>query len=308
MPQVTDVGNEPQVFIQSRSRSCWNMKSVINTTETKTWGTKWHKFSTRTPTYRTKLPKNTKRNQKSSKRTPLWLWSRKQYPPICSLDTARTDRPTLERKISPHGENHFSKRRSESESYNKCKSINSKSERKSESKDVEVKNESRLVTFSTDAKTKVTAKADKVKTIRKTQTEFRMEIGKQLDKNTGSDVPVTLPLHFATTFNISVLIRICVTFTIFISIFIILILIFNPLFSDLFDHHFQTFSLGNLRVYEMLCASQKTASSQAKTTVTAFATPDSIRSFRVPETRPNILYRNYNKTSFLVQIKFITED
>jgi len=150
-----------------------------------------------------------------------------------------------------------------------------------------VRNENNLVTLSTDAEAKVTAKADEVKAIKKTQTEFRMEIGKQLDKRIGSDLPVTLPLHFATTFNMSIIIGICVTFTIFI-------LIFNSFF-----HHFQTFTLGNLRVYEMLCSSQKTASSQAKTAETASATPDSIRSFRVPETRPNILYRNLHRNTLV---------
>jgi hypothetical protein len=139
-----------------------------------------------------------------------------------------------------------------------------------------VRNENKLVTFSTDAKAEVTAKADEVKAITKTQTEFRIKIGKQLDERTGSDLPVTLPLHFATTFNISVFICICVTFTIFILSFNIFILIFNPFLSDPFDHHFQTFTLGNLRVYEMLCSSRKTASSQAKTALTAFTTPDSI--------------------------------
>jgi hypothetical protein len=101
-----------------------------------------------------------------------------------------------------------------------------KSESKGESKDIKVRNENKLVTFSTDAEAKVTAKADEVKAIKKTQTEFRMEIGKQLDKRIGSDLPVTLPLHFATTFNMSVIICICVTFTIFI-------LIFNPFFTIL---------------------------------------------------------------------------
>jgi hypothetical protein len=68
-----------------------------------------------------------------------------------------------------------------------------KSESKGESKDIKVRNENKLVTFSTDAEAKVTAKADEVKAIKKTQTEFRMEIGKQLDKRIGSDLPVTLP-------------------------------------------------------------------------------------------------------------------
>ncbi len=140
---------------------------------------------------------------------------------------------------------------------------------------------------------------DKVKAIRKTQTEFRMEIGRQLDKRAGSDLPVTLPLHFATTFNITVLIRICVTFTIFILIFNILILIFNPFLLGPLDHPFRTFTFGNLRDCEMLCSSQKTASSQAKTAVAAFATPDSIRPFRVPETRPNLLCRNLHRNTLV---------
>jgi hypothetical protein len=207
------------------------------------------------------------------------------------------EKPTLERRISPCGENHFSKRRSESESHSKYKSINSKSESKSKSKDVEVKKENKLVTFSTDAKAKVTAKADEVKAIRKTQTEFRMEIGKQLDKNTGSDVPVTLPLHFATPFNISVLICIRVTFTILILIFNIFIL--NPFLSDPLDHHFQTFTFGDLSDCEVLCLSRKTASYQAKTAVNAFASPDSIRPFRIPETRPNLLDRKPHRNTLV---------
>jgi hypothetical protein len=155
-----------------------------------------------------------------------------------------------------------------------------------------VRHENKLVTFSTDSKAKVTAKADEVKAIRKTQTEFRMEIGKQLDKMTGSDLQVTLHLHFATAFTISILIYTCITFTIFI-------LIFNPFLLDHFDHHFQTFTLGNLRVCEMHCSSQKTASSQAETAVTTFATPDSTRSFRVPETQPNLLYRNLYRNTLV---------
>jgi hypothetical protein len=305
-PQVTDAGREPQGCIQFQSQTSSNTKSETSTTGIRSWGTKWHKFSIRTPTYQTKLQKNTKHRQKNSERTPLWLWLPGPCPPICSLSTATTENPARPRKISPRGESHFSKRRSESESYGKYKSINerhrsrnrnktSKSESKSESKCIKAKSENKIVTFSTEIETNVTAKADEVKAMRKTQTEFRMKLGKQLDKSTGSEVPVTLPLHFATTFNISILICICVTFTIFISIFNIFIVIFNSIFLDRFDHHFQTFSLGSLRVYEMLCASQKTASSQARRAVTAFATPDSIRSLRVPETRPNTLYRSLHR-------------
>jgi hypothetical protein len=294
-PQDTDVGNERQVCIQSRSRI------YSSTTKIKSWGKKWHRFSIRTLTYWTKLPKNTKRHQKSLRRIPLWLWSRRRYPPICSLDTARTVKPTLKQKIFPRGENHFSKRRSESESYSKYKSINSKSESQSESKDIEVKNEHKRVTFSTKVKAKAKAKADKVKAIRKTQTESRMEIGKQLDKNTGSDVPATLPLHFATPFNISVSICISVTFTYFILIFNIFILILNSSLSDPVDQQFQTFTSGDLSDCEVLCSSRKTASSQATTAVNALAKPDSIRPFRIPETRPNPPYRNLHRNTLVPQ-------
>jgi len=110
------------------------------------------------------------------------------------------------------------------------------------------------VAFLTNSKAKVTAKVDEVKAIRKTQTEFRMKIGKPLGKMTRSDFQVTLHLRFATAFTIAILTCICVTFTIFI-------LTFNPFLFDHFDHHFQPFTFGNLRVCEMHCSSQKTASS-----------------------------------------------
>jgi hypothetical protein len=309
-PPVTDVGNAHQVFTQFRSQIYLNTTSKRDTTKTRSWETKWGKSFTRTQIYRTKLPQNTKHHQKKSKRTPLWLWSPRPCPPICSLSTATMENPTRQRKISPRGENHFSKRRSESENYSKYSGINkrhrsesndknSKSESKHKSKDIKVKNENKLVTSSADAEAKMTAKVDEVTAIEKTQAEFRIEIGTPLDEKVGPDLPVTLPLCFATTFNISVLTYIRVTFTTFISIFNIFILITNPFFSDLSDHHFQTFSLGNLRVCEMLCASQKTASSQAKTAVTAFTTPDFIRSFRVPETRPNLIYRSLHKNTLV---------
>jgi hypothetical protein len=130
--------------------------------------------------------------------------------------------------------------------------------------------------MSTEVEAKVKAKADEVKAIRSTQTKYKMEIGKRLDKKLELDLPATLPLHFATTFNISVSICIGIIFTILILIFNIFISSFNPFLSDLVDHHSQTFTLGNLRVCEMLFSSQKTALSQAETAVTASATPDYI--------------------------------
>jgi hypothetical protein len=117
-PRVTNAGREPQASIQSQSQTYSNTTSERSTTRPRSWGTKWHKFSIRIPTYQTKLQKSTKRHQKSSRKTPLWLWSRRRYPHTCSLGTAKTGKPTQKQKISPRGENHFSKRRSESESYN----------------------------------------------------------------------------------------------------------------------------------------------------------------------------------------------
>jgi hypothetical protein len=146
-----------------------------------------------------------------------------------------------------------------------------------------------------NTKAKVTAKADKVKAIEKTLTGFRMEIEKQLDKKTGSDSLITLPLHFATPFNIPILICIHITFNIFILTFNIFISIFNSFVSDPLDHHFQTFTVGDFSDCKMLCLSRQTASVQAKTVVNALANSDSIRLFKVPETRPDLLYRNLHR-------------
>jgi hypothetical protein len=127
---VTDAGSEPQVCIQLKSRSCSTMKPKESTRKIKSWETKWHKFSNKTPTYRTKLPKNTKPLWRSSRRTQLWLWSPGRSPPICSLNTTAMEKLIPKQKTSP-GENHSSKRRSESKSYSHRKRLNSKSESES---------------------------------------------------------------------------------------------------------------------------------------------------------------------------------
>jgi hypothetical protein len=314
MQQVTGAGSKPQVCIQWRSRTYSNTRSRTNTTRIKSWGTKWHKFLNKTPTCRTKLQKNTKRHQKSSRKTQLWLWSQERSPPICSFDTTTTEKLIPKPTISPRGENHFSKRRSERESYSQYKRLDSKSEIKSENKnesysqyerlnskreiksenkDAKVRNEEKPMTLLTNTKAKVTAKVDEVKAIEKTLTGFRMEIEKQLDKKIGSESPVTVPPHFATTFNIPVLICIHITFTIFI--FNNFISISNPVVSDPSDHHFQTFTFGDFSDCKMLCLSQQTASFQAKTSIKAFANPYSLRLFKVPETRPDLHYRNLHR-------------
>jgi hypothetical protein len=294
MPQVTDAGSEPQVYIQWKSRNYSNTKSRTSTTKIKSLETKWRKFSNKTPTCQTKLPKNTKRHQKSSRKTQLWLWSRGRSPPICSLSTAAMEKLIPKQTISPHGENHFSKKRSESKSYSQYKRLNSKSGSKSENrsesysryerinlksenksenkdiKDVKVRNEEKI----TKTKAKMTAKVDEVKAIEKTLTEFTMEKVKQLDKKIGSESPVTLPLHFATTFNISIFDL--HPHNIYYFILNNFISISNSSVLDPLDHHFQTFTIEDLSDCKMLCLSQKTASVQAKTSVKAFANPDSI--------------------------------
>jgi hypothetical protein len=150
-----------------------------------------------------------------------------------------------------------------------------------------VKNKRKLGTLSITAKAKVTAKADEVKALEKTLKEFRVEKEKQVDKKIEAESAVTLPPHFATTFNISIL-----TFTIFIFTFNIFISIFNPFVSD---HHFQTFTIGDLSDCKVPCLSRLTISAQAKTTVNALANPDSIRLFKVPETQPDPHSRNLHR-------------
>jgi hypothetical protein len=150
-----------------------------------------------------------------------------------------------------------------------------------------VKNKGKLKTLLKTAKAKVTAKEDEVKAIEKTLEEFRVEKEKQVDKRVEAESSVTLPPHFATTFYISIL-----TFTICIFTFNIFISIFNPIVSD---HHFQTFTIGDLSDCKVPCLSRLTISAQAKTTIKALANTDSIRFFKVPETQPDPRYRNLHR-------------
>jgi hypothetical protein len=150
-----------------------------------------------------------------------------------------------------------------------------------------VNNEKKLETLLRTAKAKVTAKADEVKAIGKTLKEFRVEKEKQVDKKIETKASVTLPPHFATMFNISIL-----TFTILIFTFNIFISIFCPFVSD---HHFQTFTVGDLSDCKVPCLSRQINSAQAKTTVNALANPDSIRLFKVPEMQPDPRSRNLHQ-------------
>jgi len=156
-----------------------------------------------------------------------------------------------------------------------------------------VKNKEKLETLLKTAKAKVTARADEVKAIEKTLEEFRVEKEKQVDKKIETETSVSLPPHLATTSNISIL-----TFTICILIFNIFISVFNP---SALDHHFQTFTIGNLSDCKVPCLPRQTISAQAKTTIKAFANTDSIRFFKVPETQPDPnLHRNLLVPRYLI--------
>ncbi len=150
-----------------------------------------------------------------------------------------------------------------------------------------MKNEGKLRTLLKTSKAEVTAKADKVKALEKTLKEFRVDKEKQIDKKIEAESSVTLPPHFATTCNISIL-----TFTIFISTFNIFISIFNPFVSD---HHFQMLTIGDLSDCKVPCLSRQTISTQAKTAVNALANPDAIQLFKVPETQPDPRFRNLQR-------------
>jgi len=160
----------------------------------------------------------------------------------------------------------------------------------SENDDTEVKNKEDLETILKTRKAKVTARADEVKAIEKTLEEFRVEKNKQIDKKIDTEASITLPPHFATTLNISIL-----TFTILIFTFNIFISIFNPFVADPSDHHFQTFTSGDISDCKVPCLSLRTNSAQMKPIVNALANSDSIQLFKIPETPPDPRSRNLHR-------------
>ena len=156
-----------------------------------------------------------------------------------------------------------------------------------------MKNKEKLETTLKTAKAKMTARADEVKAIEKTLEEFGVEKDKQIGKRIEIEASITLPPHLATTSNTSIL-----TFTICILIFKIFISVFNP---SALDHHFQTFTIGNLSDCKVPCLPRQTISAQAKTTLKALANTDSIRFFKVPETQPDPnLHRNLLVPRYLI--------
>ncbi len=184
-----------------------------------------------------------------------------------------------------------SKSESESRYENHCQygKQNFKSENKNKSnknkdvKAVKVKSGEAL----TKIKAKLTAKVNEVKAIEKTLTGSRVERKKQLNEKIGSEPTSTLPSRFTAMFNISIFIYI---FTIFI--FKNFISISYSIVFDLSDHQFQTFTVGEISDCKTFCLSRQTASVQAETLIKTLANPDSRRLFKVPDTRPDLRYRN----------------
>ncbi len=133
-----------------------------------------------------------------------------------------------------------------------------------------------------------------MKAIEKTLTGSKIEREKQLNKKIGSEPTITLPSCFTTMFNIFISIYISLIINIFIFKNFISIsksIVFDPL-----DHHFQTFTTGDLSDCKTLCLSQQTASVQAaETLIKTLANSDSRQLFKVPETRPDLHYRNLSQ-------------
>ncbi len=222
-PPVTDAGSEPQVCTQRKSRNSSTTKSRTSTTKIKSWETKWCKCSNKIQTCRTNFRKPIGHLRKNSKRTPLWPWFPRRWPPTCSSGLTTEIKDHSKQPILPRGRNHFSKRRSESESYkNKSENTNSKSEDKDKT--------ARTNKTFQDHQHNVTAKADEVETISKTKREVRITIGKQLEDGrkfltlTKPHLPFLLHLYLTTAFTIH-------------------ILIFNGFLFFHFHHYFKPLSL-----------------------------------------------------------------
>jgi hypothetical protein len=288
MPPETDTGDTHQRFTRCPSRICSSMTSKTNTTETRSWGTKWRKCSNKIHNWHKKFQRPMKHCLRHSKRTPSWLWSPRRWPPTCSSDTAMDQNETLERRISPHGESHFSKR-SESESKSEkimtdSKTKESESESKSESKKI-----------MTDPKTKrtkqnVKVKANKVKAINRLKDKIRTRLKRQQDKIRkfqalkDSILKFSFHRHLTATFTIS-------------------ILFFNSVVLDHFDHHFvyplQTFTSTNFKDCEKHFILQTKALHSAKTEKTNPAILESTRLHGNPETRPNILAKDLHRNTLV---------
>ena len=135
---------------------------------------------------------------------------------------------------------------------------------------------------------KIIARDDEVKAIEKTAQEFRASKEKQIDKGIETKALITLPHPSATISYIPIL-----TFTSFICIFISIL---NSFVADPLDHHFQTFTIGDLSDCKLQHLSRQTASIQADTVVKTLANPDSIRPFKIPGTWPDYIIKTDSGT------------
>ncbi len=112
MPPGTDAGNAHQGFTPYPSRIYSSMTSRTITTTTRSLETKWCRSSNKIRNWQIKFPKPIRHHQKNSKRTPSWPWSPRRWPHTCSSGTTTEIKEIPEQRISPRGENHFSKRMS----------------------------------------------------------------------------------------------------------------------------------------------------------------------------------------------------
>jgi hypothetical protein len=193
-----------------------------------------------------KFPRPIRHHQRNSKRTPSWPWSPRQWPHICFSNTTTEVKETPEQKISPHGESHFSKRRSESKNESKSDGSESKSDGRKPNKDKP--NKAKDINKMSKSKSKSESKSDcrkpnkdktnKVKAIEELKIESRTELKGRQDKArevqmlTDSILKFSFHLHLAATFTISSLFS-------------------NSVLSDHVDHNFmypfQTFTLKDFR-------------------------------------------------------------
>jgi hypothetical protein len=150
-----------------------------------------------------------------------------------------------------------------------------------------VKSKENLKTMTKIDEAKIIARDDEVKAIEKTVEEFRASKEKQIDRGIETKALITLPHPSATISYIPIL-----TFTSFICIFISIL---NSFVADPLDHHFQTFTIGDLSDCKLRHLSRQTASIQADTVVKTLANPDSIRPFKIPGTWPDVHYKSRSR-------------
>jgi hypothetical protein len=240
-----------------------------------------------------KFPRPIRHRWRNSRRTPSWPWSPRRWPRTCFSSITMEQKETTERKISPHGENHFSKR---SEDDNKSKNREVMIDSKTTATKSESENKSKDIM--TDSKTKgtkrkeqnVTAKADKAEAIKRTKNEIKVELESQQDKFrkylalTEPILQFSVHLHLEAAFTIS-------------------ILFFNDILSDHFDHHFmypfRTFTLKDFRGCKKHFSLRTKALHLARTAATQPTIPESTRLPRNPETRPDVLAKDLHRNTLV---------